>query len=70
MCNKEVNACVFIFYSILDQYKTQEMCDRVFAENPFLIVNYPDKYITQNICDEVVDDSSSNETYSRFICYK
>ena len=47
---------VFVFDSIPDQYKTQEMCDRVVSEDPFLIVYCPDKYKTQEICDEAVDD--------------
>ena len=29
MCDKAVNRCFFVFDSISDQYKTQEMCDRV-----------------------------------------
>ena len=29
MCNKAVNGCFFVFNSIPDRYKTQEMCDRV-----------------------------------------
>ena len=47
----------FVFDSIPDQYKTQEMCDRVVSEDPFLIVYCPDKYKTQRMCDEAVDDS-------------
>ena len=47
----------FVFSSILDWYKTQEMCDRIFYEDPFLIVYCPDKYKTQRKCDEVIDDS-------------
>ena len=33
------------------------MCDRVFSEDPFLIVYYPDQYETQKMCDKAVDDS-------------
>ena len=29
MCNKAVNRCFFVFNSMPDRYKTQEMCDRV-----------------------------------------
>ena len=47
----------FVFDSILDQYKTQEICNRVVSEDPFFIVYCPDKYITQKVCDEAVDDS-------------
>ena len=34
MHDKAVNIC-FVFDSIPNQYKTQEMCDRVVSENPF-----------------------------------
>ena len=57
MCNKAVNRCFFIFDSIPNQYKTQEMCDMVVYEDPSLIVYCPDKCKTQRMCDEAVDDS-------------
>ena len=47
----------FVFDSIPDQYKTQEMCDVVVSLYPFLIVYCPGKYITQKMGDEAVDDS-------------
>ena len=37
------------FDPIPDQYKTQELSDRVVSENPFLRVYCPDKYKTQRI---------------------
>ena len=58
----------FVFNSIPDWYKTQEICDGVVSENPFLIVYCPDKYITQRMCDESVDDSLT--TYFQLVCYK
>ena len=47
---------VFVFDSIPDWYKPQDMCERVAPEDPFLIVYCPYKYKTQRICDEAVDD--------------
>ena len=47
----------FVFNSIPDQYKTQEMCDVVVSLNPFLIIYCPDEYKIQRMCDEAVDDS-------------
>ena len=38
MCDKAVDRCFFVFDSIPDQYKTQEMCGRVVYEDPFLTV--------------------------------
>ena len=49
--------CFCVFHSIPNQYKTQEMCDRVVPEDPFSIVYCPDKYKTQRMCDKAVDDS-------------
>ena len=43
MNDKAVNRCFFVFDSILDQYKTQEMCDTVVSEDPSLIVTCRDK---------------------------
>ena len=58
MCNQAVKICFFVFDSIPDQYKTQEICDLVVPLYPSLIVYCPDKiYITQRMCDEAVDDS-------------
>ena len=44
----------FVFDSITQQYKTQDICDRVASEDLFLIVYCPDKYKTQEICDKVI----------------
>ena len=44
MCDKTVDRCFFVFDSIPNQYKTQELPDRVFSEDHFLIVCFPDKY--------------------------
>ena len=46
----------FVFDSIPDCYKTQEMCESVVSENPFLIVYCPDRYKTQRMCDEAFDE--------------
>ena len=42
----------FVFNSILNQYETQKMCDRVFSENRFLILYFPDKCKTEKMCDD------------------
>ena len=47
---------LFVFVSISDWYKTQEICDRVVSEDPFLIVYCPNRYNTQRMCDEAIDD--------------
>ena len=63
MCNKAVYRYSSVYYSIPDQYKLQEMCDRVASEGPFLVVNCPDEYITQRRCDEAVDDSLADKFF-------
>ena len=57
MCDKAVNICFFVFDSILDQCKTQEMYGRVVSEDPFLVVHCLDKYKAQRMRDEAVDNS-------------
>ena len=47
----------FVFDSIPDGNKAQEMCGKAVSKDPFLIVYCPDKYMTQKLCEEVVDDS-------------
>ena len=43
-----------VFDSIPNQYKTQEMYDRVVSEDSFSIVHCPEKYKTQRMCDKAV----------------
>ena len=43
---------VFLFDSIPDWYKPQEMRDRVISKDPSLIVFCPDEYITKKMCEE------------------
>ena len=47
----------FAFDSIPNQYKTQEMCDRVVSKGTFIIVFCPGKQKTQRMCDEAAADS-------------
>ena len=55
MCDIAVTRCYFLldwyFVLFLRGIKTQEMCDRVVSEDPFLIVYCLDKYKTQRRCD-------------------
>ena len=56
MCDKAGNRC-FLYFILFLINKTQEMCDRVVSEEPFLIINCPDKYKTQRMRDEAADHS-------------
>ena len=51
------HCCQFVFDCVLNQYKSQKVCDRVVSEDPFLIVYCPDKYKSLTMCDEAVHDS-------------
>ena len=53
---KQLIDVFFVFDSIPDRYKTQEMYDRVVSEDPFLRIYCPDKCKTQRMCDKAVDD--------------
>ena len=53
MCDKAVNRYYFVFDSIPDRYKIQEMCD----EDPFFKVYCPDKCVLQKLCYEAIDES-------------
>ena len=52
-CTKAGHEYFFVFDSIPDQYKTQEICDIVVSLYSSLIVYYSDKYLTQRMCDGV-----------------
>ena len=34
----------FVFDSVFDQYKTQEMYDEVVSKDPFVLIYCPDRY--------------------------
>ena len=36
-----------LFHSVLNQYKTQEVSDRVVAEDPSMVIYCPNRYKTQ-----------------------
>ena len=38
MCHKDVDTCFIVFSSVSDWYKSQEMCDRVVSEGPFVLI--------------------------------
>ena len=50
------NKCflAYSFFYISDQYKTQEMCDRIISDDPFSIRCVPSQYKTQQMCDKAI----------------
>ena len=55
MCHRAVH--IFVFDSIPDKYKTQEICNLAVSLYFPFIVYCPCKYITQEMWDEAVNDS-------------
>ena len=46
----------FVFGSVPEWYKTQELADSVVSEDLLMILYCSDRFKTQRICDEAVDD--------------
>ena len=55
MCYKAVTTCPFVFDSIPDRYKTQEMVNNVGSEDPYMLKYCLYKYKTQEMCDKAVN---------------
>ena len=49
MCDKAVDKCPFVFDSVPDQYKTQEMCNKNLSEDPLKLKYCHDRYKTQEV---------------------
>ena len=47
MCVKAVNACFFVFVSVTDPYKTQEICDEAVDNYAHELEFLPAQYKTQ-----------------------
>ena len=56
MCDKAVNRCFFVFDSIPNKYKIQDMCNSIICQDSLSIRYVPDQYKTQQTCDKAVDD--------------
>ena len=45
-----------MFDSVPDQYKIQEMCDKIASDHPFKLKYCHDRYKTQEMCNKAIDD--------------
>ena len=45
-----------MFDSVPDQYKIQEMCDKIVSDHPFKLKYCHDRYKTQEMCNKAIDD--------------
>ena len=53
MCNEAVHISPAAF-CISDPFKSQEMYQRVFEENPYMLEVVPDHFKTQGMCERTV----------------
>ena len=58
MCIRAVNTCSFVFDSVPNEYKTQEMCNNAVDNNPSTIKDVSDWWKAQELCDKTADDYS------------
>ena len=54
MCNKSVDTCPFVFNSVPDRYKTQEICYKAVSKDPFMLKYCHDRYKTPEKRDKAV----------------
>ena len=52
---KADDTCPFVFDSVNDWYKTQEMCDKIVLEDAFMLKYFLDRYKTQEMCGKAAD---------------
>ena len=49
MCDKAVDKCPFVFDSVSNQYKTQEIFEKMVSEDPFNLKYCHDRCKTVNV---------------------
>ena len=54
MCKNAVKKLLFVIRYVRDQYKTQEIYDKVIAENGGMLKFVPDCYINEQLCNKAV----------------
>ena len=55
MCGKTADTCPFVFNSVTDQYKAQEMYDKAFSEDLFLLEYFLNRFSTSiKICSWLI----------------
>ena len=67
MCDKAASKYIFVFHSIPDRYKTQEICNSVVFQALFLMVYCLDKFKTQIMC---YDSLAAFKLVPDWFCYK
>ena len=69
MCGKAVDICPSVPY----QYKTQQLCDKTTANNPYMLKNFIGRYKTHEMCDKAGDDflpAKKIVSWFGWVCYK
>ena len=55
-CVKADDTCPFVFASVNDWYKTQEICGKIVLEDAFMLKCFLDRYKTQEMCGKAAED--------------
>ena len=60
LLGEAVNRCFFVFDSIPDWCKTQEMCGRAVSGDTFMLIYCPDWFVTSKILEKFHDALNAN----------
>ena len=72
MCKKTVEVKWWTLRYVPDQYKTQEICNKAIAEDPWFFLSVPDSFVTQKKVkiwhkdDHYCNDSEMVERYDEY----
>ena len=67
MCDTAVDTCPFVFDSVANQYKTEEMCNKVVSKEPFMLKRCSDP---RNERESYWFVSASIKVCSCLVCYE
>ena len=56
---KRIIKCLVVFDSVPDQYRTQEICNKVVSKEHFMLKYFFDRHKTLEMCDKAVDACQS-----------
>ena len=56
MCKHAVKKLPYLLRYVLDQYKSQQMCDKAILESVEILKSVPDCFNNQEMCNKAVDN--------------
>lgn len=57
MCKREVEKYLWLLQYVLDQYDTQEMCEKAFLVDPVALTYVPDWLATAKMLEDLDNDA-------------